>query len=50
MMTKRPLTTEAAILVAQNEDLIVDTIDLPQELGIGQVSWKFDVVVFADPK
>ena len=36
-MTKRPLKTEAAILVAQNEDLIVDTIDLPQELGIGQV-------------
>ena len=36
-MTKRPLTTEAAILVAQNEDLIVDTIDLPEELGIGQV-------------
>jgi len=36
-MTKRPITTEAAILVAQNEDLIVDTIYLPEELDIGQV-------------
>ena len=36
-MTKRPLTTEAAILIAQNEDLIVDTVYLPEELGIGQV-------------
>ena len=29
--------TEAAILVEQNKDLIIDKIKLPESLGIGQV-------------
>jgi Zn-dependent alcohol dehydrogenase len=33
----RPITTEAAILVAQKESLVVDTIELPAELDVGQV-------------
>ena len=33
----RPSTTEAAILVAQKQPLVVDTIELPAELGVGQV-------------
>jgi len=33
----RPTTTEAAILVAQQQPLVVDTIELPAELGVGQV-------------
>ena len=33
----RPSTTEAAILVAQQQPLVVDTIELPAELGVGQV-------------
>ena len=32
-----PTTTKAAILVAQNQPLVVDTIELPAELGVGQV-------------
>ena len=34
---KRPSTTQAAILVAQQQPLVVDTIELPAELGVGQV-------------
>jgi S-(hydroxymethyl)glutathione dehydrogenase/alcohol dehydrogenase len=33
----RPSTTQAAILVAQQQPLFVDTIELPAELGVGQV-------------
>ena len=33
----RPSTTQAAILVAQQQPLVVDTIELPAELGVGQV-------------
>ena len=33
----RPSTTEAAILVAQNQPLVVDTIDLPSHLDVGHV-------------
>jgi S-(hydroxymethyl)glutathione dehydrogenase / alcohol dehydrogenase len=33
----RPSTTEAAILVAQKQPLVIDTIELPAELGVGQV-------------
>ncbi len=36
-MNKIPSTTQAAILVAQNEPLVVDTIELPQDLEVGQV-------------
>jgi len=36
-MAARPTTTQAAILVAQKEPLVVDTIELPAELGVGQV-------------
>ena len=36
-MPERPTTTQAAILVAQQEPLVVDTIELPAELGVGQV-------------
>ena len=36
-MPARPTTTQAAILVAQQQPLVVDTIDLPVELGVGQV-------------
>lgn len=32
-----PTTTQAAILVAQQHPLVVDTIELPAELGVGQV-------------
>jgi Zn-dependent alcohol dehydrogenase len=37
MTLQRPTTTQAAILVAQREPLVVDTIELPAELGVGQV-------------
>ena len=36
-MPERPTTTQAAILVAQQQHLVVDTIELPAELGVGQV-------------
>ena len=36
-MAKRPSTTKAAILVAQHQPLVVDTVELPKELGVGQV-------------
>ena len=32
-----PKTTQAAILVAQNKPLVVDTIELPSSLSVGQV-------------
>ena len=37
MTVQRPTTTQAAILVAQKEPLVVDTIELPSVLGVGQV-------------
>ncbi len=37
VMPERPTTTQAAILVAQQDPLVVDTIELPAELGVGQV-------------
>jgi len=37
MTPERPTTTQAAILVAQREPLVLDTIELPAELGVGQV-------------
>jgi len=37
MTQERPTTTQAAILVAQREPLVVDTIELPAELGVGQI-------------
>ncbi len=37
MTLKRPISTKAAILVAQKEPLVVDTIELPKSLDIGQV-------------
>jgi Zn-dependent alcohol dehydrogenase len=37
MTLKRPISTQAAILVAQREPLVVDNIQLPAELGVGQV-------------
>ena len=36
-MPERPSTTQAAILVAQQQPLVVDTIELPAELEVGQV-------------
>ena len=36
-MPERPTTTQAAILVAQQQPLVVDTIELPAELSVGQV-------------
>ena len=36
-MAVRPTTTQAAILVAQQEPLVVDTIELPSNLEVGQV-------------
>jgi S-(hydroxymethyl)glutathione dehydrogenase/alcohol dehydrogenase len=36
-MPERPTTTQAAILVAQQQPLVVDTIDLPEQLEVGQV-------------
>ncbi len=33
----RPTTTKAAILVAQKQPLVIDTIELPTELDVGQV-------------
>ena len=32
-----PTTTQAAILVSQQQPLVIDTIELPAELGVGQV-------------
>jgi S-(hydroxymethyl)glutathione dehydrogenase/alcohol dehydrogenase len=37
VMADRPSTTEAAILVAQQQPLVVDTIELPPVLEVGQV-------------
>ncbi len=37
LMIENPKYMKAAILVAQNEPLIVDTVELPNELGVGQV-------------
>ena len=34
---ERPSTTQAAILVGQQQPLVVDTIELPEELDVGQV-------------
>jgi S-(hydroxymethyl)glutathione dehydrogenase/alcohol dehydrogenase len=42
-LPNRPTTTEAAILVAQQQPLLVDTIELPGELGVGQVLVKLQV-------
>ena len=42
-MPERPTTTQAAILVAQQQPLVVDTIELPAELGVGQVLVKLQV-------
>ena len=36
-MAERPTTTQAAILVAQHEPLVVDSIELPRDLEVGQV-------------
>ena len=36
-MNERPITTQAAILVAQQQPLVVDTIELPNQLDVGQV-------------
>ena len=36
-MSERPTTTKAAILVAQHEPLVIDVIELPRQLEIGQV-------------
>ena len=36
-MAMHPTTTQAAILVAQNEPLVVDSIELPEKLEVGQV-------------
>lgn len=36
-MVDRPTTTQAAILVAQQQPLVVDTIELPHQLEVGQV-------------
>ena len=37
MTRERPKITQAAILVAQREPLVIDTIELPPELEVGQV-------------
>jgi S-(hydroxymethyl)glutathione dehydrogenase / alcohol dehydrogenase len=37
MTIERPACTQAAILVRQREPLVVDTIELPAGLGVGQV-------------
>ena len=42
-LLKSPLTTEAAILVSQKQPLVVDTIELPTELEVGQVLVKLHV-------
>lgn len=39
----RPATTEAAILVAQHQPLVVDTIELPAELSVGQILVQLEV-------
>jgi Zn-dependent alcohol dehydrogenase len=36
-MSERPTNTQAAILVAQQKPLVVDTIELPEQLAVGQV-------------
>jgi S-(hydroxymethyl)glutathione dehydrogenase/alcohol dehydrogenase len=36
-MSERPTNTQAAILVAQGKPLVVDTIELPNQLEVGQV-------------
>ncbi len=38
-----PITTQAAILVAQQQPLVVDLIELPNELGVGQVLVELEV-------
>ena len=40
-------TTQAAILVAQHQPLLVDTIELPDQLDVGQVLVEVKVVVSA---
>ena len=40
---QRPSKTKAAILVGQNKPLVVDTIDLPEHLDVGQVLVKVHV-------
>ena len=42
-MTDRPKTTQAAILVQQNTPLVVDSIELPEHLDVGQVLVKLHV-------
>jgi len=39
----RPTTSQAAILVAQHQPLVVDTIELPAQLQVGQVLVKLQV-------
>jgi len=41
--TIRPLITQAAILVAQHQPLLVDTIELPTQLEVGQVLVEVEV-------
>ena len=47
-MAIRPTTTQAAILVAQNHPLVVDTIELPTTLEVGQVLVELRAVASAD--
>ncbi len=43
IMIEFPKTTQAAILVAQHKDLVIDTIELPNSLEVGQVLVKLHV-------
>ena len=45
-----PETMKAAILVKQDADLIVDNVQLPKNLGVGQVLVKIDKVEFVAHK
>ncbi|WP_067093243.1 zinc-binding dehydrogenase [Synechococcus sp. MIT S9508] len=42
-IAKRPSSTQAAILVAQNQPLLIDTIELPEQLEVGQVLVEVEV-------
>lgn len=42
-IAKRPSSTQAAILVAQHQPLLIDTIDLPEQLEVGQVLVEVEV-------
>ncbi len=42
-MIERPKTMQAAILVALNQPLVVDTVELPDQLEVGQVLVKLHV-------